>query len=49
MSQTWRDAMPGQWLVGLHVLVKPAVTPRGEVPPLVRRTIDEETAWSAPG
>lgn len=47
VSQTWRDAMPGQWLVGLHVLVKPAVTPRGEVPPLVRRTIDEETLVGA--
>ena len=47
VSQAWRDAMPGQWLVGLHVLVKPAITPRGEVPPLVRRTIDEETLVGA--
>jgi uncharacterized membrane-anchored protein len=47
VPQAWREALPGQWLVGLHVLVKPAATPRNELPPLVRRTIDEETLVGA--
>jgi uncharacterized membrane-anchored protein len=47
VPQAWREALPGQWLVGLHVLVKPAITPRSELPPLVRRTLDEETLVGA--
>jgi uncharacterized membrane-anchored protein len=40
-------ALPGQWLVGLHVLVKPALTPRHELPPLVRTTLSEDSLVGA--
>jgi len=43
----WRRGLPGEWLVGLHVLVKPAVTPRHEVPPLVRSMLHEDSLVGA--
>ena len=43
----WRAGLPGEWLVGLHVLVKPAITPRDELPPLVRSMLDEDTLVGA--
>ena len=43
----WRQGLPGEWLVGLHVLVKPAVTPRHELPPLVRSMLDEASLVGA--
>jgi uncharacterized membrane-anchored protein len=43
----WLRALPGQWLVGLHVLVKPALTPRHELPPLVRTTLSEDSLVGA--
>lgn len=43
----WRQGLPGEWLVGLHVLVKPAVTPRHEVPPLVRSMLAEDSLVGA--
>ncbi|WP_298824384.1 DUF3422 family protein [uncultured Piscinibacter sp.] len=43
----WRRGLPGQWLVGLHVLVKPALTPRHELPPLVRSMLDEDSLVGA--
>lgn len=43
----WRQGLPGEWLVGLHVLVKPAVTPRHELPPLVRSMLDEDSLVGA--
>lgn len=43
----WRQGLPGEWLVGLHVLVKPAVTPRHEVPPLVRSMLHEDSLVGA--
>ncbi|HPG79974.1 MAG TPA: DUF3422 domain-containing protein [Piscinibacter sp.] len=43
----WRHGLPGEWLVGLHVLVKPAVTPRHEVPPLVRSMLHEDSLVGA--
>ena len=43
----WRRGLPGQWLVGLHVLVKPALTPRHELPPLVRSMLNEDSLVGA--
>jgi uncharacterized membrane-anchored protein len=43
----WLAAQPGQWLVGLHVLVKPAQGEHVELPPLVRQTLDEDTLVGA--
>lgn len=44
----WLKAQPGQWLVGLHVLVEPANgTPGGELPARVRQCLDEETLVGA--
>lgn len=43
----WRAGLPGQWLVGLHVLVKPAITSRAEVPPLVRSMLNEDSLVGA--
>ena len=43
----WRAGLPGEWLVGLHVLVKPAITPRDELPPLVRSMLDEDSLVGA--
>src|SRR5512145_1569917 len=43
----WRAGLPGEWLVGLHVLVKPAVTPRHEVPPLVRSMLNDDSLVGA--
>lgn len=43
----WWDAIPGQRIVGLHVLVKPAVTPRGELPPVVRTMLQEDSLVGA--
>ena len=47
VPQDWLKALPGQWLVGLHVLVKPAVTSRHEVPPLVRSMLSEDSLVGA--
>lgn len=47
VPQEWLKALPGQWLVGLHVLVKPAVTPRHELPPLVRSMLSEDSLVGA--
>ncbi len=41
----WSDGLPGQRLVGLHVLVLPRVS--GEVSPLVRRCLDEDSLVGA--
>ncbi len=43
----WRAGLPGEWLVGLHVLVKPAVTPRHELPPLVRSMLNDDSLVGA--
>ncbi len=43
----WRAGLPGQWLVGLHVLVKPAITPREELPPLVRSMLSDDSLVGA--
>jgi uncharacterized membrane-anchored protein len=43
----WRGGLPGEWLVGLHVLVMPAITPRDELPPLVRQMLDEDSLVGA--
>ncbi len=43
----WRAGLPGEWLVGMHVLVKPAITPRDEVPPLVRSMLNEDSLVGA--
>ncbi|MGD9834235.1 MAG: DUF3422 family protein [Piscinibacter sp.] len=43
----WRAGLPGQWLVGMHVLVKPALTPRDEVPPLVRSMLNDDSLVGA--
>lgn len=42
VPRDWIEALPGEWLVGLHVLVKPAVTRRSEIPPTVRQTLNED-------
>lgn len=43
----WRAGLPGEWLVGLHVLVKPAITPRHELPPLVRSMLSDDSLVGA--
>ncbi|WP_341892171.1 DUF3422 domain-containing protein [Variovorax sp. YR752] len=43
----WRAGLPGEWLVGLHVLVKPAITPRAELPPLVRSMLNDDSLVGA--
>lgn len=43
----WLASLPGQWLVGLHVLVKPSQGEHAELPPLVRQTLDEDTLVGA--
>ncbi|HJV71360.1 DUF3422 domain-containing protein [Ideonella sp.] len=43
----WLMSQPGQWLVGLHVLVKPAMGEHAELPPLVRQSLDDETLVGA--
>lgn len=47
VSAEWRAGLPGEWLVGLHVLVKPAITPRHEVPPLVRSMLNDDSLVGA--
>jgi uncharacterized membrane-anchored protein len=47
VSVQWRSGLPGEWLVGLHVLVKPEITPRHEVPPLVRSMLNEDSLVGA--
>jgi uncharacterized membrane-anchored protein len=47
VPRDWLQAQPGQWLVGLQVLVKPAVSPRRDLPPLVRQCLAEETLIGA--
>jgi uncharacterized membrane-anchored protein len=43
----WWSQLPGQWLVGLHVLVKPAITARHELPPLVRTMLSDDSLVGA--
>jgi uncharacterized membrane-anchored protein len=43
----WLMSQPGQWLVGLHVLVEPALGEHAELPPLVRQELDEQTLVGA--
>lgn len=43
----WRAGLPGEWLVGLHVLVKPSITPRAELPPLVRSMLSDDSLVGA--
>ncbi|MBS0448977.1 MAG: DUF3422 domain-containing protein [Proteobacteria bacterium] len=43
----WLHGLPGQWLVGLHVLVAPASGPRDEPPPLVRQLLGEDSLVGA--
>ncbi|MBS0434134.1 MAG: DUF3422 domain-containing protein [Proteobacteria bacterium] len=43
----WRAALPGQWLVGLHVLVLPAPLLRHELPAPVRGLLDEDSLVGA--
>ena len=43
----WRAALPGQWLVGLHVLVLPAPLLRHELPASVRGLLDEDSLVGA--
>jgi uncharacterized membrane-anchored protein len=43
----WLTSQPGQWLVGLHVLVKPSLGEHDELPALVRQGLDEETLVGA--
>lgn len=47
VPQAWLEGQPGEWLVGLQVLVKPAVTPRHELPPLVRQCLAEDSLVGA--
>lgn len=47
VSAQWRSGLPGEWLVGLHVLVKPDITPRHEVPPLARSMLNEDSLVGA--
>ena len=43
----WLHAQPGQWLVGLQVLVEPAARPQRELPPLVRQCLAEDSLVGA--
>ncbi len=43
----WRAALPGQWLVGLHMLVAPAPPLRDELPAAVRHLLDEDSLVGA--
>lgn len=43
----WRAGLPGEWLVGLHVLVLPAQLPRDELPPLVRAMLNDDSLVGA--
>lgn len=43
----WLAGQPGQWLVGLHVLVKPSLGAHDGLPPLVRQSLDEDTLVGA--
>jgi uncharacterized membrane-anchored protein len=43
----WLQAQPGQWLVGLQVLVEPAARPHRDLPPLVRQCLAEDTLVGA--
>ncbi|MFT3665179.1 DUF3422 family protein [Piscinibacter sp.] len=43
----WRAALPGQWLVGLHMLVLPAPPLRHEPPAPVRTLLDEDALVGA--
>lgn len=47
VPRDWRQALPGEWLVGLHVLVKPAITPRDQLPPLARQMLSEDSLVGA--
>ena len=47
VPREWLQAIPGQWFVGLHVLVKPAITPRDQVPPLVRLSLSDDSLVGA--
>lgn len=47
VPKDWLAAQPGQWLVGLHVLVKPALGEHAALPPLVRQCLDEDTLVGA--
>ena len=43
----WVAALPGQWLVGLHVLVEPASASRDEVPARVRSLLSDDSLVGA--
>ncbi|MFT3954952.1 MAG: DUF3422 domain-containing protein [Piscinibacter sp.] len=43
----WRAGLPGEWLVGLHVLVLPSGVPRDELPPLVRGMLSDDSLVGA--
>lgn len=43
----WRAGLPGEWLVGLHVLVLPSGVPRDELPPLVRAMLNDDSLVGA--
>ncbi|MBX3606245.1 MAG: DUF3422 domain-containing protein [Piscinibacter sp.] len=47
VPQEWLQGIPGQWLVGLHVLVEPAEASREQVPTLVRRLLSEDSLVGA--
>jgi len=43
VSRHWLAALPGQWLVGLHLAIMPATIPVAEWPSLVRDHLSEDT------
>lgn len=43
VPRDWLDALPGQWLVGLHVAIVPAQTTAGELPALVRANLGDDS------
>lgn len=47
VPQDWLRAMPGQWLVGLHVLVEPARRLQHEPPASVRQLLSEDSLVGA--
>jgi uncharacterized membrane-anchored protein len=47
VPDAWLQGQPGGWLVGLQVLVKPVVSPRQELPPLVRQCLAEDSLVGA--